>query len=82
MPFDVTEAIEALAGALKKGFSCAESFKKRQSEAEIIKFAREKIKAIDIAERIIVLCYNYYSLFSLEDKKEFSSLFEKFLEHN
>lgn len=82
MAFDVPKAIEALGKATEKGFSFAETAKTRQSETEIIKLLKQKIKAINIAEHIIILVYKYYSTFEKEDKKEFENLLEDFLKVN
>lgn len=79
---DVTSAIKALGKAAEKGFSFAEKLKDKQSESAVIKFAKEKIKAITIAEKIIILCYKYYFTFSKEDQKEFSELLNDFIRYN
>lgn len=76
---NVASAIEAIGKAAEKGFSFAEISKKHQSETEIIKFAKQKIKAINKAQHIILLAYRYYSVFSEEDKKEFDNLLEDFI---
>ena len=79
---DVTSAIKALGKAAESGFSFVEKLKDKQSESAIIKFAKEKIKAITIAEKIIILCFKYYYVFSEEDQEKFNKLLNDFIRHN
>ena len=39
-------------------------------------------KAINIAEKIILLTYKYYLKFSEKDKKKFNNLLEDFIKYN
>ena len=82
MSFDITAAIEALGEATSSGFSYAEKSKERQSETQIIKTNKRYIKALDAAEKIILLSYRYYNSFNEKDQKEFQEQLEKFLKHN
>lgn len=82
MPFDVPKAIEALGKATDSGFSFAKTVKEKQSETAILKDRDSLQKAVNIAEKIILLIYRYYDTFSKEDKKEFNNLLEKFLKYN
>lgn len=82
MPFDIAKAIEKLGEAVNSGFSYAERCKEHQSETEIIKDRKKLQKAVDNAERLILVAYKYFSTFSKEDKKEFEDLLEKFMRYN
>ncbi|CDE45506.1 unknown [Clostridium sp. CAG:768] len=82
MPFDVPKAIEALGKATDSGFSFAKTAKEKQSETAILKDRESLQKAVNIAEKIILLTYKYYNNFSKKDKKEFDNLFEDFLKYN
>lgn len=82
MPFDFAEAFKAFGEAVKSGFSYAERCKKSQSETEIIKDRNKLQKAVDYAEKIILLSGQYHGSFNEDDKKEFEKLFEKFLKYN
>lgn len=82
MPFDVPKAIESLGKAAEGGFSFAKTAKEHQSETAILKDRDSLQKAVNFAEKIILLCYRYYNQFSKDDKKEFEDLLEKFLKYN
>jgi hypothetical protein len=82
MPFDVAKAIEALGKATEKGFSFAEEVKGRQSETEVIKFAKQKMKAIDAAEQLIILMYPNFTPIDENEEKKFKKLLKIFLENN
>lgn len=82
MSFDIAAAIEALGEAANSGFSYAEKAKEKQSETQIIKTNKRYIKALDAAEKIILLAYRYYNDFNEKDQKEFQEQLEKFLKHN
>lgn len=82
MTFDVAKAIEKLSEAVKSGFRFAETAKKHQSESAILKDRKQLQKAVNYAEKLILLAYKYYANFSDDDKKDFEYLLEKFLENN
>lgn len=82
MAFDVAKAIEALGEAVNSGFSYAERCKKSQSETELIKDWKRQQKAIDYAEKLILVFSKYIDNLSETDQKDFEELFEKFLKYN
>lgn len=82
MPFDIAKAIEALGEAVNSGFSYAERCKEKQSETEIIKDRKKLQKAVDNAEKLILVAYKYFNTFEEEDKKDFENYVEKFLKYN
>lgn len=82
MSFDVPKAIESLGKAAEGGFSLVKTAKEHQSETAILKDRDSLQKAVNFAEKIILLCYRYYNQFSKDDKKEFEDLLEKFLKYN
>ena len=82
MAFDFAKAFEVFVEAVKNGFSYAERCKKSQSETEVIKDRKKLQKAVDYAEKLIVISGKYHNQFSDEDKEDFSKNFEKFLKYN
>lgn len=82
MPFDVPKAIESLGKAAECGFSFAEKAKEHQSETAILKDRDSLQKAVNLAEKIILLSYKYYNSFQKKDKKTFDNLLEDFLKYN
>ena len=82
MAFDVAGAVEKLSEAVKSGFRFAETAKEKQSETAILKDRKKLQKAVNYAEKLILLAYRYYGDFSDDDKKDFEHFLEKFLENN
>lgn len=82
MAFDVAKAIEKLGEAVDSGFSYAERCKKSQSETEIINDWKKQQKAINYAEKLILVFSKYLDNLSKDDREEFEKLFEKFLNYN
>ena len=82
MAFDIAKTIEELGKAANSGFSYAEEAKERQSETAILKDRKKMQKAINIAEKIILLTYKYYLKFSEKDKRKFNNLLEDFIKYN
>ena len=82
MAFDIAKAIESLGKAVDSGFSFAEKSKETQSETEIIKINKRYVKAINAAERLILLTYRYYNSLSEKDQREYNDLIERFIRYN
>lgn len=82
MTFDFAKAIEKLGEAVNSGFSYAERCKKHQSETELIKDWKRQQKAIDSAEKLILIAYKYFNAFAEDDKEQFEKCFEKFWSNN
>lgn len=78
----IEEAIEAIGKATEKGFSYAEKAKERQSESAILKDRKELQKAVNIAEKIILLTYKYFSTYNEKDQKEYKNLVKDFIKYN
>ena len=82
MPFDVAKAIETVGNAVKGISDYAKTAKKRQSETQIIKELKKLEKAVDVAEKMFNIFFQYFEKLSDEDKKEIEKLLEKFQENN
>ena len=82
MPFDVAAAIEKLAEAVNSGFRYAEESRERQSESEVIKTNKRYRKAIDAAERLIIMMYPTFKPDDEKLKKRFAKALKEFLENN
>lgn len=82
MAFDVAAAIEKLAEAVNSGFRYAESAKKTQSETEIIKENKRYRKAIDNAERLIIMMYPSFKPVDEKMERCFKKCLKEFLENN
>ena len=78
----IEEAIEAIGKATEKGFSYAEKAKERQSETAILKDRKELQKAVNIAEKLILLTYKYFSTYNEKDQKEYKNLVKDFIKYN
>lgn len=82
MAFDIAKAIESIGGAVNSGFSYAEKAKDKQSESEIIKTNKRYVKALNVAEELILLTYRYYNDFKEKDQEHYSDLIQKFIKYN
>ena len=82
MAFDIAKAIESIGGAVNKGFSYAEKAKDKQSESEIIKTNKRYIRALNVAEELILLTYRYYNNFNQKDQEQYNQLIQKFIKYN
>ena len=61
MAFDIAKAVESIGQAVEGGFSYAEKAKENQSETEIIKINKRYVKALNTAEKLILLTYRYFN---------------------
>lgn len=82
MPLDITEAVKAIGEAFKSLFDFAKTAKTRQSETQIIKELKKLEKAVNAAEKMFNIFFQYFEKLSDEDKKEIEKLLEKFQENN
>ena len=82
MPFDVAKAIETVGNAVKGISDYAKTAKKRQSETQIIKELKKLEKAVNAAEKMFNIFFQYFEKLSDEDKKEIEKLLEKFQKNN
>lgn len=82
MPLDITEAVKAIGEAFKSLFDFAETAKTRQSETQIIKELKKLEKAVNAAEKMFNIFFQYFEKLSDEDKKEIEKLLKKFQENN
>ena len=82
MVFDFAKAIEKVGEAIKSGFSYAEKAKEHQSETQIIKELKKLEKAVNAAEKMFNIFFQYFDKLSDEDKQEIEKLLEKFQENN
>ena len=82
MPFDCADAIKSIGEAFKSLFDFAETAKTRQSETQIIKELKKLEKAVNAAEKMFNIFFQYFEKLSDEDKKEIEKLLEKFQENN
>ena len=80
--FDIPKTIEKLSEAVNSGLHYAEEAKERQSETEIIKQNKRYRKAIDAAERIIIMMYPCFTPKDEEMGKRFEKALKTFLENN
>ena len=79
---DITSAIKAVGEAFKSLFDYADTAKTRQSETQIIKELKKLEKAVNAAEKMFNIFFQYFEKLSDEDKKEIEKLLEKFQENN
>ena len=79
---DIAKALEKIGEAFKSLFDFAETAKNRQSETEVIKDRRKLEKAVNAAEKMFNIFFQYFEKLSDEDKKEIEKLLEKFQENN
>lgn len=82
MPLDITEAVKAIGEAFKSLFDFAETAKTRQSETQLIKELKKLEKAVNAAEKMFNIFFQYFDKLSDEDKKEIEKLLEKFQKNN
>lgn len=82
MPLDITEAVKAIGEAFKSLFDFAETAKTRQSETQLIKELKKLEKAVNAAEKMFNIFFQYFEKLSDEDKKEIEKLLEKFQKNN
>ena len=80
--FDFSDAIKSVGEAFKSLFDFAETAKTRQSETQIIKELKKLEKAVNAAEKMFNIFFQYFEKLSDEDKKEIEKLLEKFQENN
>ena len=80
--FDFSDAIKSVGEAFKSLFDFAETAKTRQSETQIIKELKKLEKAVNAAEKMFNIFFQYFEKLSDEDKKELEKLLEKFQENN
>lgn len=79
---DIAKALEKIGEAFKSLFDFAETAKNRQSETEVIKDRRKLEKAVNAAEKMFNIFFQYFDKLADEDKKEIEKLLEKFQENN
>ena len=79
---DIAKALEKIGEAFKSLFDFAETAKNRQSETEVIKDRRKLEKAVNAAEKMFNIFFQYFDKLSDEDKKEIEKLLEKFQKNN
>ena len=79
---DISDAIKSIGEAFKSLFDFAETAKTRQSETQIIKELKKLEKAVNAAEKMFNIFFQYFEKLSDEDKKEIEKLLEKFQENN
>lgn len=79
---DIAKALEKIGEAFKSLFDFAETAKTRQSETQIIKELKKLEKAVNAAEKMFNIFFQYFDKLSDEDKKEIEKLLEKFQENN
>ena len=79
---DIAKALEKIGEAFKSLFDFAETAKNRQSETEVIKDRRKLEKAVNAAEKMFNIFFQYFEKLSDEDKKEIEKLLEKFQKNN
>ena len=82
MSFDITEAVKAIGEAFKSLFDFAETAKTRQSETQIIKELKKLEKAVNAAEKMFNIFFQYFDKLPEDDQKELEKLLEKFQENN
>ena len=80
--FDIPKAIEKLSEAVNSGLHYAEEAKERQSETEIIKQNKRYRKAIDAAERLIIMMYPCFTAKDKEMEERFEKAIKAFMENN
>ena len=80
--FDISDAIKSVGEAFASLFDFAETAKTRQSETQIIKELKKLEKAVNAAEKMFNIFFQYFEKLSDEDKKEIEKLLEKFQENN
>ena len=64
----VTAAIAAFCEAMKSGFEFAQTSKEHQAETEVIKGANHSERAVDAAERALLVADRYQSVMTLKDR--------------
>ena len=79
---NITAAVKSVGEAFKSLFDFAETAKTRQSETQIIKELKKLEKAVNAAEKMFNIFFQYFEKLSDEDKKEIEKLLEKFQENN
>lgn len=79
---DIAKALEKIGEAFKSLFDFAETAKNRQSETEVIKDRKKLEKAVNAAEKMFNIFFQYFDKLSDEDKKEIEKLLEKFQKNN
>ena len=82
MTFDIPAAVKSVGEAIKSLFDYADTAKTRQSETQIIKELKKLEKAVNAAEKMFNIFFQYFEKLSDEDKKEIEKLLEKFQENN
>ena len=82
MPLDITEAVKAIGEAFKILADFAKTDKTRQSETQLIKELKRLEKAVNAAEKMFNIFFQYFEKLSDEDKKEIEKLLEKFQKNN
>lgn len=80
--FDISDVIKSVGEAFTSLFDFAETAKTRQSETQIIKELKKLEKAVNAAEKMFNIFFQYFEKLSDEDKKEIEKLLEKFQENN
>ena len=79
---NITAAVKSVGEAIKSLFDYADTAKNRQSETQIIKELKKLEKAVNAAEKMFNIFFQYFEKLSDEDKKEIEKLLEKFQENN
>lgn len=79
---DIAKALEKIGEAFKSLFDFAETAKNRQSETEVIKDRKKLEKAVNAAEKMFNIFFQYFDKLSDKDKKEIEKLLEKFQKNN
>ena len=76
------DTIKTVGEAFKSLFDFAKTAKTRQSETQIIKELKKLEKAVNAAEKMFNIFFQYFDKLSNEDKKEIEKLLEKFQKNN
>ena len=70
----------ALFNAISEACKSLTTFKKRQSETDVLKTKKKKSKAVEVAEQIIFFVEEKYP--DISDDKEYKKLKKKFFRYN
>ena len=78
----VPAAIAAFFDALKSGFDFASTSKEHQSETAVIKGVKQSNRAVDAAERAILVADKYKSMMKLKDRLDYQRWCKIFRKYN
>ena len=79
---DIADAIKSIGEALTSLFNWLRTNKEEQSATQIIKELKKLEKAVNAAEKMFNIFFQYFEKLSDEDKKEIEKLLEKFQKNN